>query len=61
MMEILQISKYLIHSDRLNFMDRWLATEEECSVLDVDTVFLEDMISSRCLDELNSIIESQST
>ena len=61
MMEILQISKYLIHSDRLDFMDGRLATEEECSVLDVDTAFLEDMISSGRLDELNSIIESQST
>ena len=61
MMEILQITKYLVHSDRLDFMDGRLTTEEECSVLDVDIAFLEDMISSGCLDELNSIIESQST
>ena len=63
MMEIIQISKYLVHSDRLqvDFMDGRLATEEEWSVLDVDTAFLEDMISSGRLDELNSMIESQST
>jgi len=35
LMEVLQISKYLHCNERLNFTGGLLATEEECSVIDI--------------------------
>ena len=43
-MEVLQITKYLYRSQRLDFTTGLLATEEECSILDVPASTLADML-----------------
>jgi hypothetical protein len=44
--EILQISKYLAQSHRLDFMPDLLATEEECTIIDVPVSTLTDLLQN---------------
>ena len=57
-MEVLQISKYLYRSQRLDFMAGLLATEEECSVIDVPASTLADMLRMGNIEGLESLISA---
>jgi len=57
MIEMLQILKHLTQSERLDFMDGHLATEEECTVLDIDTAILREMLEQGQTRELHDLIE----
>ena len=57
-MEVLQISKYLFRSERLNFTEGLLATEEECSVIDVSPSTLAELLKSGDIENLESIVQS---
>ncbi|KAL1691529.1 hypothetical protein GGG16DRAFT_53319, partial [Schizophyllum commune] len=58
LMEHLQILKYIFRGDRLNFMSELLCTEQELTVIDMDTSILEDMISEGRADELEQYISA---
>lgn len=55
-MEVLQMSKYLYRSERLNFTAGLLATEEECSVIDVPPSTLAEMLRLGDIEGLESLI-----
>ena len=55
-MEVLQITKYLYRSQHLDFTAGLLATEEECSVIDVPASVLADMLRSGNIEGLESLI-----
>ncbi|KAF5375571.1 hypothetical protein D9615_009215 [Tricholomella constricta] len=58
MMEILQILKYLIRCDRLNFTEGLLAKEEECMVLDVEPSVLRNFLTSGDIEGLEALVGS---
>lgn len=55
-MEVLQITKYLYRSQHLDFTAGLLATEKECSVIDVPASVLADMLRSGNIEGLESLI-----
>jgi hypothetical protein len=55
-MEVLQMIKYLYRSQRLDFTNGLLATEEECSVIDVPASTLANMLRSGNIERLESLI-----
>lgn len=55
-MEVLQITKYLYRSQYLNFTAGLLATEEECSVIDVPASVLADMLRLGNIEVLEALI-----
>ncbi len=55
-MEVLQMSKYLYRSECLDFTSGLLATEEECSVIDVQPSTLAEMLRSGDIEGLESLI-----
>jgi hypothetical protein len=55
-MEVLQITKYLYRSQHLDFTTGLLATEEECSVIDVPASTLADMLRAGNIEGLESLI-----
>ena len=55
-MEVLQMCKYLYRSERLDFMSGLLATEEECSVIDVLPSTLAEMLRLGDIEGLESLI-----
>jgi hypothetical protein len=54
--EILQISKYLARSHRLDFTSGLLATEEECIVIDVPASTPADLLQNGDREGLESLI-----
>ena len=57
-MEVLQISKYLHCSERLDFTGGLLATEEKCSVIDISPSTLAELLKSGNIENLESIVQS---
>jgi hypothetical protein len=55
-MEVLQMCKYLYRSERLDFTSGLLATEEECSVVDVLPSTLAEMLRLGDIEGLESLI-----
>lgn len=62
MMEILQILKYTIRAERLDFTKGLLATEADCSepvtVIDVQPAVLADLLMAGDVDALVNLINS---
>ncbi|KAF5387624.1 hypothetical protein D9615_000715 [Tricholomella constricta] len=58
MMEVLQILKYLVRSERLEFMQGRLAKEDECTVLDLEPSVLNNFVISGNVDQLEALIDS---
>lgn len=59
-MEALQICKYAVKSERLDFRDDWVAREEEPTIkmVNVDPQVLHTMLGNRELDKLEELIEN---
>lgn len=57
-MEILQISKYLAQLQRLYFTSSLLATEEECTIIDVPIATLTDLLQTGNIEDLETLISS---
>lgn len=55
-MEILQVLKFNLKSERLDFRNRWVATEAELQALDIDPAVLTTLLANRDLDQLSDII-----
>ena len=55
-MEILQVLKFNLKSERLDFWNHWITTERELWVLDVDPDILTDLLAKRKLEELSQLI-----
>ncbi|TFK57818.1 hypothetical protein BDN72DRAFT_851958 [Pluteus cervinus] len=56
-MEALQLLKFRYRSERLNFSEGRLATEEECgTVIDIEPSVFENMLMSGDIDGLQTII-----
>lgn len=60
LMEALQICKYALKSERLDFRDDWVAQEEEPTIkmVDVGPDILHTMLSNRELEKLEELIEN---
>lgn len=57
-MEVLQISKYLYRSERLNFTSSLLATEKECEAIAVPPSTLAEMLRTGDIEGLESLVEA---
>jgi hypothetical protein len=57
-MEVLQISKYLHRSARLNFTSGLLATEKECEAIAVHPSILAEMLRTGDIEGLESLVEA---
>ena len=56
MMEKLQILKFTFASERMDFNDKWVTTEEEISVPDVSSHCMEDLFATRQLNTLDLLL-----
>jgi len=56
LMEVIQMSKYLHRGERLDFTTGLLATEEECSIIDVPASTLADLLRSGNTEALEILI-----
>ena len=55
-MEVLQILKYFYRGERLDFTDRLLATEEECLMVDIPTLTLDELVKTGNIEGLQALI-----
>ncbi|KAF7330238.1 putative AC transposase [Mycena venus] len=58
MIEMLQILKFIYRQDRLKFCDDLIATEAECSVIDVDPKIIEELLASGRIQELEELVNA---
>ena len=56
MMEKLQILKFTFASERMDFNNKWVSTEEEISVPDVSPHSMDDLFATRQLDALELLL-----
>ncbi|EAU93647.2 hypothetical protein CC1G_02877 [Coprinopsis cinerea okayama7 len=56
MMEVLQILKFNLKSERMSFEDQWVTREEELRVIDIDPDVLVELLAERDFDELTRLI-----
>ena len=56
LMEVLQILKYFYRGERLDFTDCLLATEEECLMVDIPTLTLDELVKTGNIEGLQALI-----
>ncbi|KAJ7352029.1 hypothetical protein DFH08DRAFT_654081, partial [Mycena albidolilacea] len=50
--KMLQILKFIYRNGPIDFTERWIATEEELSVIDVDPQILGELLAAGRIEEL---------
>ncbi|KAJ6631139.1 hypothetical protein B0H10DRAFT_1773392, partial [Mycena sp. CBHHK59/15] len=58
MIEMLQILKFIYRQDHIGFCDDLLATEAECSIIDVDPQVINAMLAAGRAEELEDLVNS---
>ena len=57
-MVVLQMSKYLHRSERLDFTSGLLATEKECKAIDIPPSTLADMLHAGDIEGLEALVKA---
>jgi hypothetical protein len=56
MMEMFQVLKFQYHSGRLDFNNKWIASEAELSVADISLELVDEMLADGRVSELSDLL-----